>query len=383
MIHAQEGSSGGLLRLLKSLERADYFGAPPRLRIELPSMIDPPTQRYLSTLKWPPRSSDGSRQINQLTLQHRLRPHSTTNEEKSIQFLESFYPTDPLNSHVVVLSTQAELSPLFHHYLMYSLLEYRYSSYGTPETRDDLLGISLEIPSRYLNGSTPFALPTYEAKADSIEGQQTMCLWEAPNSNAALYFGDKWVEFHDFARRRLEAQQIQVPSFRPKLISKEFPYWLELLLEFVHLRGYYMFYPGRTSDTSLVTVHHEQHLSPEEKPQESGPDVAQRYHPAEYLTTDSKSELPLTIHKSLLSLLPAEGDLPELKKVLVLSYDGTVKFSKGGNADMLAAFKREVGRCPKTRSKERSSMSAADLFCLEDGAYDKERREYAESHQTN
>ncbi|KAK8060444.1 hypothetical protein PG996_010374 [Apiospora saccharicola] len=55
LVHAMPGASGSLIRLLRSLGRADFAAGPiPHLTIELPHDIDPPTKRYLETFKWPP-----------------------------------------------------------------------------------------------------------------------------------------------------------------------------------------------------------------------------------------------------------------------------------------------------------------------------------------
>src|SRR2546421_86561 len=116
-------SSGSLIRLLKSLQQADYFGSPPpRLSIDLPAKVDRATLQFLDHFEWPPKREDSMEpHIKQLTVRHRISRQHISSEEASVRFLESFYPLSPEKSHVLVLSPQTELSPLYYHYLKYTL----------------------------------------------------------------------------------------------------------------------------------------------------------------------------------------------------------------------------------------------------------------------
>jgi hypothetical protein len=216
LIHAPVSSSGSLIRLLHSLTHADFLSsAPPRLTIELPHKIDEPTRRYLEHFKWPPKGDQNSG--NLLAIHHRIPQHGLTPEENSIRFLEAFWPSNPSTSHVLVLSSQAELSPLFFHYLKYTMLEYKYAS--IEQVHQNILGISLDSPSTYLNDSMNFAPPLSNGTGVSP------FLWQAPNSNAALYFGEKWVELHDFVTQLLSSQHtLPTPTtLSEKLVSKTYP----------------------------------------------------------------------------------------------------------------------------------------------------------------
>jgi len=116
LIHAPPGGSGSLIRLLKSLSAADFTAcAIPHLTIELPHKLDPNTATFLENFQWPPASTHNPTNIRQLTLRHRIPRSSLTEEESSVRLLESFWPTDPRYSHVLVLSPQVELSPRFFH----------------------------------------------------------------------------------------------------------------------------------------------------------------------------------------------------------------------------------------------------------------------------
>jgi len=393
LIQAPLKSSGSLIRLLRSIEKADYFDSDrPRLTIELPSEIDPPTQHFLENLVWPPADGAGRPHVNQVTLRHRIPRQSITGEEASVRLVESFYPKSPSDSHVLLLSSQTELSPLYYHYLKYNLLEYRYSSYGF-QNPHNLLGISLELPSSHLNDSAAFSPPLSKpppfTRTNLKPDQPTSFLWQAPNSHAALYFGDKWVEFHSFLSKSLEAQHSHSPLAKPlskrtKLISEKYPSWMEYLLELMRARGYSMLYPQFDSDEAIVTVHNELYQPPEEFASSGSPpflsnDTTASPDPDDPFTADpstqplsskqSNPEPPL-LTTSLLSLLPADGDLPELTTVPLLSYAGDHITSADSTtlATFFAArFKSEIGGCTGGDvEKHMRPMSAGDLFCFGD-----------------
>ncbi len=110
------GTSGGLIRLLRSLSAADFTASPvPHLTIELPLEIDPLADRFLKTFDWPPPHLLKQSNVRQLSLRHRIPYHGLSEDESSVRFLESFWPAHPEHSHVLVLSSQVELGPDFFH----------------------------------------------------------------------------------------------------------------------------------------------------------------------------------------------------------------------------------------------------------------------------
>lgn len=393
LIHAPPKSSGSLIRLLKSIEAANYLGARrPHLTIELPTDIDPPTSQYLDNLIWPPIEWSGEPHASQVTLRHRILRKSVTAEEASSRFLESFYPKRLWDSHVLLLSPQVELSPLYYHYLMYTLLEYRYSTRNSEYTgADKLIGLSLELPSTYLNDTGTFTPPQTtllsNKESQNFDADPTPFLWQAPNSNAALYFSDKWIEFHSFMSLRLSARKAHLPANKrpppqPKLVSEKYPAWMEDLLEFMRARGLSLLYPSSLSTTNaIVTIHNELYRIPEEfshPEQNPSPlaDVPPTIDPKEPISVSSSPGLtnpqdhenPL-LTSSLLSFLPAAGNLPDLSKLPLLSFAGdelSAKSSKEAAAIFTDSFRHDVGSCTTTQLRQRPMelFSAADLFCL-------------------
>lgn len=116
LIHAAPGTAGNLIRLLKSLAASDFSGsAVPHLTIELPNKVDTATAKFLETFEWPPVKAFNPTHAKQLTLRHRISHAGVTEEESSVRFLESFWPSNERYSHVLVLSPQVELSPSFFH----------------------------------------------------------------------------------------------------------------------------------------------------------------------------------------------------------------------------------------------------------------------------
>lgn len=378
LIHAQPAASGSLLRLLDSLKGARFFNsAPPRLTIELPNKIEESTRKYLESFVWPPKNKHaGMPHTNHLTLRHRIPQQGLTVEESDVRFMESFWPANPENSHVLVLSPQVELSPNFYHYLKYMVLEYKYSVAGRKEL--NFFGISLNLPSTYLNDSQTFTAPS--GQKNGLDGTEVLVpfLWQAPNSNAELFFGDKWVELHSFMAESLRVQRVlsALPDDE-KVVSKTFPSWLEAVLELARTRGYWTLYPNLPS-TSLATVHTELYQSPEEFSHGAEMEVhlSDLSDPATILGADPSSHLSLSQREksltstSLLNMLPNNGLMPLPAEMPVLAWDGRetdVTEMWELSVDYAKKFRRKRGNCGDADivEKERVPLSAKDLFCLD------------------
>ncbi|KAL4761822.1 armadillo-type protein [Aspergillus foveolatus] len=223
LIYTAPESAGSVIRLIKSLARADFLGFSPGLTIELPSHVDPELLRFLEKMKWPSGMS------SKITIRRRIQSHQMSSHEASLRAVEAFYPRDPTLSHVLVLSPSVELAPSFFHYLIYNMLYYKYLA-RAKVLPAKLMGISLELPSSRLTNIDPFKQPDIKdthSSSNSAPGALPMFLWQAPNSNAVLYFGDKWLELHSFLGHRLASKTDEtfIPVFYPAFMK----YLLELI----------------------------------------------------------------------------------------------------------------------------------------------------------
>lgn len=377
LIHVPPNTSGSLVRLLKSISEADYFGARrPHLTIELPPKVETATQRFLDNFLWPPLPKSGGKHTSQVTLRRRISKEHLSPMDASIRLVESFYSARPRQSHVLLLSTQVELSPIYYHYLFYNTLEYGYSIYskGTPE-QEALMGIALDLPSVKLNGEDPLRYPT----ASAVNGPaapvvpETPFYWQAPDTHAALYFGNKWQEFHDFLSRRLTP----VSEKKEKLVSPVFPAFAEPMLELMRARCWFMLYPHLPDGNSIATVHNELSAPPEEyqEPESTASEPAK----AATLTKDTPYLEPVDIpgppkgnregpllHTQLVQMLPHNGDLPELVTLPLLAWDAediTLNQAVSAAGKFAADFHKIIGRCTGTYTALRLVNTVDDLFC--------------------
>jgi hypothetical protein len=376
--------SSSVIHLLKSIKNADYSGLnQPHITIELPAEVDDSVQDYLRGFQWPTTGD-----LSQISIRRRIASQRPNQEQSAVRFLELFYPTHPGNSHVLLLSPQAELSSQYYQYLMYVLLEYKYSQLSSID-RAELMGISLELPSILLDGTTKLTAP----KATDMqttryhelfpETKSVPFLWQAPNSHATLYFGDKWAELHSFlSNRAMKHLQDSSAAPRPKIVSETLPSWMEYMLEFMRARGYTLFYPGSVSAEALVTVHNELYHAPEEflppKPTKEDATTPPRMPVEAFLRADEPAPRPKLLEQQVLPrssplhlALPFEGDLPEIPQLPYLLHTGRlVSFE---NASSIAStyaerYREVIGGCKAIKDKHRKHVhgSARDLFCFGD-----------------
>lgn len=387
VIHAPAGSSGRLIRLLQSLYNADYRGFKvPRITIELPSDVEHFLQKYLSGFRWPPKNDP--MQSDSLTLRHRIPSSRTSSEEASIRFVESFYPSNSENNHVLVLSSQAEVSPRYLQYLYYHILEYRYQAYGW-SMANDLLGISLDRPTTLLSGQGEFTPPavantSYDYRATKRKAgasDPSPFLYQAASSTATLIFGDKWVTFHDFLSKRVQASHSGKKGKTKKIVSETEPAWVEFLVELMRARSWRVFHPAN----SFVTLHNELAQLPEEfaRPPSTDSKLTEIFKQAdhseeepyilsadppvliEHVETDTtRDQMPL--HK----MLPFDGELQDITGLPIISHEGSVinswDLSAKGN-DYVTWFRAAIGGCQgaqASRGRVVKNLKTDDLFCL-------------------
>ncbi|KAK1635412.1 hypothetical protein BDP81DRAFT_450311 [Colletotrichum phormii] len=368
LIQAPASGSGSLLRLLKSLNDADFTAfSIPHLTIELPQDIEPATAKFLETFRWPPPHVHNPGRVQMLSLRHRIPRQRMTEEESSIRFLESFWPTTPKYSHILVLSPQAELAPGFFHYLKYTVLEYRYSRLTTLQKWDQrLLGISMTTPSMYLDGKKDFIEPTAEGATDLEPG--TSYLWQAPNSNAILFFGDRWIELHGLVSQVDALQHARGAEPSPALIaekqvSKKFPSWLEHMLRLSRLRGYFTLYPSAETAATIATVHQELYQAPEEYEKEGGE--------GKRTASLSESRFGSGSLVQTMDTLPNNGSLKPANDLPLLGWEGegtNLRHIYQMAIEYMFTWREQVGGCSKEESqRDHVDGSARDLFCTPDG----------------
>lgn len=267
--------------------------------------------------------------------------------------------------------------------MKYSLLEYRYSATSTYQHWDRrLFGISLEQPLQLLDGKgalSPPSLLKSSRSGDQAEGEMsTSFLWQAPTSNAMLFLGEKWMELHDFVSRSLEAKQglDPVPELlTEKVVSTQYPSWLEHALRLARARGYWVLYPGEDTARNLATVHSELHPIPEEyaSQESTKPLLAEDASEEEIDNVRQKIragiEIPLA-PVSLLDSLPNGGNLRAFSDLPILAWNGQAAEIEEINSlatKYATEFMEKVGRCdtatPKDKQKVRENLSTQDLFC--------------------
>ncbi|KAL1303553.1 hypothetical protein AAFC00_006923 [Neodothiora populina] len=407
VIHAPPHSSGSLLRLLESLKGAEYTGLPPpHLTIDLPTDIEPFARDRIRDMTWPPDPDHQSMSPRHtgITLHHRISSMKLTTESNAVRLLEAFYPADPAHSHVLLLSPQTDLSPLYYHYLFAHLLEYRYSS-SAPYNDERLMGIALGAPQYYLNGSSPFVAPSIlnmngkkyrdRAKIANEDEINVPYIWQAPNAEAALIFGDKWAEFHDYLKNRLRAMHEPKAVYREpvkpaKVISETQPGWLEYMLELMRARGWGMLYPpAPSSGGGWATVHQELYQLPEEFAEGStnkknDGEEQEEDHPLPdpeepFLSSDFKipSSSPRKEQRDMArrqqplhAILPLDGDLPEIIHLPYLSTDGNLQelHTASTEADRYKqSLRQRVGGCDTALAaldRPVAAGKADDLFCF-------------------
>ncbi|KAF3033309.1 DNA-directed RNA polymerase [Didymella heteroderae] len=384
--------SSSVLHLLKSIKDADYAGLGlPRITLDLPPSLDPTVQRALESFVWPPHAQPSS---NQLVLRRRIAHHRASQESAAIAFLESFYPANR-DAHALILSPAAQLSPLYFHYVKYALLEYRYSAYGLDDS-SSIMGVSLELPPLLVDGKTALTLPGVKdmhgeryAKMGGDGDEGVMFAMQAPNARASLFFGDMWAEWHSFLSQRVSKHEHSVRTgkgaSRAKLVSETQPSWAEYMLEMMRARGYSLLYPAPTRKQALISVHNEMHRAPDEFATPDNTDTTDAQAPtpedldAPFLRAASSPAPPATLpeppllrhSQPLHSILPFDGDLPEVQHVPQLLYNGA-KLDPSSIAVVAAKYRRDfaesVGGCkiPTGKRRKRVPGSAADLFCFGD-----------------
>jgi hypothetical protein len=228
----------------------------------------------------------------------------------------------------------------------------------------------MEFPSVYLNASKTFIAPQRTDSKTEISMPSSF-LWQAPNSNAMLFPGERWTELHGFVSRTLEVQRGKAISglLAGKTISQRFPSWLEHGVRLSRARGYFTFYPSYDTATSVATIHNELYQAPEEYEQTLKKDKKGGHkstHDGEFPSRQREVTMSGT---SLLDTLPSGGNLQPFNDLPLLSWDGEeteIQSLDDMAREYATAFRENVGNCnPKQAKSATKDESAKDLFCTE------------------
>lgn len=251
--------------------------------------------------------------------------------------------------------------------LKYAVLQYLYSGPARLQGWDSrLLGISLDLPSSHLNALEPFTRPQGKrrAKPPSTKpdaGDATPFLWQAPNSNAALYTGQKWIELHALVSNLVDFQhraKSLSPFFTEKAVSKRYPSWLEHALRLSRARGYWTLYPSEPTARHLATMHNELYRAPEEYERELPRDARR------------DAEMALSPGRTLFETLPDGGSLLPFDELPLLLWDGReteLADLDDAAADYASHFRAAVGGCEALAAEDLvPRVSTKDLFCVRD-----------------
>lgn len=381
VIHVQPETATSVIRLLRSIQAADYSGwNMPRIILELPPYPDSFLMNYLSRFKWPSEGPGGG---SKLILRHRANISPFTAARAVTWVVESFYPTISAASHVLILSPDAELSRGYYHYVMYTLLEYRYSARHT-DLMEYTIGMALHLPEQAPDHKTaaPWRTPG-ETHA--------MTLWQVADSNAAIYLGERWVELHYFLGQRLERDPNMAKRVKnTEIMSPQSPAWVHTMIEMMKARNYYMLYPSfiAKEGTTIATIHGELQQLPEESQSVGGGEqevdpimTGQGSDTGNLLTADNevqrllRQERPGSTSSFVMSLLDAVssglGDqkLEQEPGFPFFTFAGErVSVSEGLERSWTFAqeFSRSIGGC---KGVDRPSLGAAaldSLFCDSD-----------------
>lgn len=246
--------------------------------------------------------------------------------------------------------------------MKYALLEYQYSSDALHERWGSrLFGISLCQPSAFLNGTDWVA--SQQSSLPSIHDYPF--LWQAPNSDALLIAGDKWMAAHNYVSKFLRARErlsaALPPIFTQTIVhSKASPGWLEYLAQVCRLRGFLTIYPSADTASVVATIHNDL-ISHEVDDGELESEISSR-------TSSRAREVALrTSSVDMLDTLPEDGHLPPFGNMAVLDWGGSLVDLKQMDGDSRAyalGFRKEVGGCvPDEVQKPEMGKTATELFC--------------------
>lgn len=235
VIQAQPETAGSLLRLLRSIQNADYGGlSRPRVIVELPARTDVAVLRHLSTFAWPPKSRPGE---SKLFIRRRISDQPLTPALAALQAMESYFPATA-SSHVLVLAPEVELNSKFYQLLVLLILEYRHSARAM--LFPTMMGISL-LAAEHTDTDTAI-----------IKFRQHL------DGRADLFFGDKYGELQEFLSMRLAADSSLSKAIDSSAnTGKVDTLWTRPAIEWMRSQGFCMLQTAPVNGSSPLAIIHQ------------------------------------------------------------------------------------------------------------------------------
>jgi hypothetical protein len=351
VIRVSSESAGSLLRLLRSIQDADYGDlAHPRVLLDLSPRTDVAILRHLTTFAWPPKARPAE---SKLIIRHRVSDQPLSPAAVSLQIVESFYPSTA-SSHVLILAPEAELAGNWYQMLIFLILECRHSQqrYLLPNT----MGISL-------HGLTPTETPV-----NSIQLTQRL------DGRADLFFGDRWAELHQYLSLRLAADPLLSQSVEfVKGSDSDLEPWLRLAGELMRSQGYSMIQLSASNLTSsLAILHNDQPLLEEQSLKsvndaDEGPTLKKEGTAlvSHHLPGETATELQL-VKASVLGLVKngmwdAMNNGALIQDVYGAAVDRVEIFKQA--QDFARRLASSVGGCPESDLSQVQPGSLESMFC--------------------
>ncbi|TFK51709.1 hypothetical protein OE88DRAFT_1628550 [Heliocybe sulcata] len=328
-----------LARLLRSLQRARYYGDSLDLRVNMDSSADDETKALVSHYHWP----HGKTFVHHRIIHGGLLP----------AVVESWYPVHN-DSYGLILEDDVELSPLFYAWAKMAILRYS----GDIDT-SRLFGVSLyqqKTIELKPEGRRPFNARSLFLR-EGLQHTDTPYLSQIPCSWGAVYFPEHWREFHDYLSFRLSELRLSIsddviPTLRSNHWTKS---WKKYFIELSYLRGYVMLYPNYDNFTSLSTNHLEIGSHVKDTPKELYEQKKRLFNLPLLLLPDSDNP---AVSTGILEL-PGRA-LPLWSKLPVLDHQGSVT-SLDGIVEKGSIQRSRIFHCSQPPL---TLYDARDLTCI-------------------
>ena len=205
-----------LKRLLKSIERANYYNNTVNIRFSMDADADKVTMDIVDKYNW---------EIGHKTVQKRIKKGGLM---KAVA--ESWYPASD-NDHAIFLEDDVEVSETYFDWVLFAL-----DNYGTNES--SLVGVSL-----------------YNPKFSEVSGEKVAIppeayLYQFPSSWGCLFFAKGWKEFNLYISSMIyDESKPFIPMSRTNNWQNS---WKKYFVSYMYDHGKYMLYPPVSFSTNHV-----------------------------------------------------------------------------------------------------------------------------------